>query len=110
MPMHTLKIAGHQFATYPGEPTITTAFRLENALKAATGAGSASIIGYAGDYAGYFPTHEEYMMQRYEGASMIRGRHSSQLVSDALVHLATSRSTFTLPGTVKFSRLVHGKT
>jgi hypothetical protein len=110
VPIHTLKIAGHQFATYPGEPTITTAFRLEKALKATTGAGSASIIGYAGDYSGYYPTHEEYMLQRYEGASMIRGRHTSQLVSDALVNLATSRSTFTLPPTVKFSRLVPRKT
>lgn len=110
VPIHTLKVAGHQFATYPGEPTITTAFRLENALKATTGAGSASIIGYAGDYSGYYPTHEEYMLQRYEGASMIRGRHASQLVSDAIVNLATSRSTFRLPATVKFSRLVPGKT
>jgi neutral ceramidase len=110
VPIHTLKVAGHQFATYPGEPTITTAFRLERALKAVTEAASASIIGYAGDYSGYYPTHEEYMLQRYEGASMIRGRHASQAVSDALVNLATSRSTFTLPSTVKFSRLVHGKT
>lgn len=110
VPIHTLKVAGHQFVTYPGEPTITTAFRLEKALKATTGVGSASIIGYAGDYSGYYPTHEEYMLQRYEGASMIRGRHASQLISDALVNLASSSSTFTLPTTVKFSRLVPGKT
>jgi neutral ceramidase len=109
VPIHTLKVAGHQFATYPGEPTITTAFRLEKALKAATGAGSASIIGYTGDYSGYYPTHEEYMLQRYEGASMIRGRHASQLVSDALVNLATSCSIFTLPPAVKFSRFVSSK-
>lgn len=109
VPIHTLKVAGHQFATYPGEPTITTAFRLEKALKAATGAGSASIIGYAGDYSGYYPTHEEYMLQRYEGASMIRGRHASEFVSDALVNLATARQTFTPATTVKFSRLVSGK-
>jgi hypothetical protein len=109
VPIHTLKVAGHRFATYPGEPTITTAFRLERALKGVTGAASASIIGYAGDYSGYYPTHEEYMLQRYEGASMIRGRHASQVVSDALVNLATSRSTFTLPSTVKFSRCVPGK-
>ncbi len=110
VPIHTLKIAGHQFATFPGEPTITTAFRLEKALKAATGAASASIIGYAGDYSGYYPTHEEYMLQRYEGASMIRGRHASQQISDALVNLVTSRSTFSLPPAVKFSLLVPGKT
>jgi neutral ceramidase len=97
VPIHTLKIAGHQFATFPGEPTITTAYRLEKALKAATGAASASIIGYAGDYSGYYPTHEEYMLQRYEGASMIRGRHASRQVSDALVNLANSRSMFMLP-------------
>ena len=110
VPIHTLKVAGHQFATYPGEPTITTAFRLEKALKAATGAASASIIGYAGDYSGYYPTHEEYMLQRYEGASMIRGRNASQAVSDALVSLATSRSAFALPTAVKFSRFASAKT
>ena len=110
VPIHTLKVAGHQFATYPGEPTVTTAFRLERALKAATGTASASIIGYAGDYSGYYPTHEEYMLQRYEGASMIRGRHASQVVSDALVNLATSKSTFTLPTKVKFSRFAPSKT
>ncbi len=110
VPIHTLKVAGHQFATYPGEPTVTTAFRLERALKGAAGAASASIIGYAGDYSGYYPTHEEYMLQRYEGASMIRGRHASQIVSDALVQLARSRSTFTLPTKVKFSRFAPSKT
>jgi neutral ceramidase len=109
VPIHTLKVAGHQFATYPGEPTITTAYRLETALKASTGAGSASIIGYAGDYSGYYPTHEEYMLQRYEGASMIRGRQASQEISDALVNLAVSQSIFTLPNRVKFSRFVPGK-
>jgi len=109
VPIHTLKVAGHQFATLPGEPTITTAYRLEKALKAATGAASASIIGYAGDYSGYYPTHEEYMLQRYEGASMIRGRHASQTISDALVNLATSRSIFKLPPAVKFSRFVADK-
>jgi neutral ceramidase len=106
IPIHTLRVAGHQFATYPGEPTVTTAFRLEKALKAATGAASASIIGYADDYSGYYPTHEEYMLQRYEGASMIRGRHASQAISDALVDLATSSSIFALPPRVKFSRFV----
>lgn len=110
VPIHTLKVAGHPFATYPGEPTITTAFRLETALKAATGAASASIIGYAGDYSGYYPTHEEYMLQRYEGASMIRGRRASRFVSDALVTLATSGSTFTLLARVKFSRFASGRT
>lgn len=106
LPIHTLKVASHLFATFPGEPTITTAFRLEKALKAATGVASASIIGYAGDYSGYYPTHEEYMLQRYEGASMIRGRHASQEISDALVKLASRRLPFTLPPTAKFSRLL----
>jgi hypothetical protein len=101
-----LKVAGHQFATFPGEPTITTAFRLEKALKAETGAASASIIGYAGDYSGYYPTHEEYMLQRYEGASMIRGRHASQEIRDALVKLASGRLPFVVPAAIKFSRLI----
>jgi Neutral/alkaline non-lysosomal ceramidase, N-terminal len=50
LPLHTLKIAGHQFVTIPREPTITTADRIEKAVKALTGVPSASIIGYAGDY------------------------------------------------------------
>jgi hypothetical protein len=105
LPIHTLKVAGHLLATFLGEPTITTAFRLEKVLKAATGVASASIIGYAADYVGYYPTHEEYMLQRYEGASMIRGRHASQEISDAMVKLASGQLPFTLPPTVKFSRL-----
>ena len=37
------------------------------------------------------------MLQWYEGASMIRGRSATQYISEALVNLATSGSTFTLP-------------
>jgi len=40
---------------------------------------------------------------------MIRGRHASQTISDALVNLATSRSIFKLPPAVKFSRFVADK-
>ena len=106
VPIHTLKVGAISLATYPGEPTITTAFVSRGLSEARYRGRVGSIIGYAGDYSGYYPTHEEYMLQRYEGASMIRGRHASQAISDALVDLATSRSIFNPPPRVKFSRLV----
>jgi hypothetical protein len=106
LPIHTLRIAGHQFVTIPGEPTITIAYRIEKAVRALTGVPSASIIGYAGDYSGYYPTHEEYMLQRYEGSSMIRGRLASEHIREAIINLLTERSTFVSPRRVKFFRLV----
>jgi len=57
------------------------------ALAALGGVSSASLIGYAGDYAGYYTTPEEYMHQHYEGAHTLYGVPTLQLLQDALFTL-----------------------
>lgn len=78
LPVHALRIGEHAFITVPGEPTVTTALRLEKTATAIDGIESAQVIGYAGDYLGYFTTPEEYEAQHYEGSSTIYGRNSTQ--------------------------------
>lgn len=83
-PLHptlVLELSGRRFATVPGEPTVTAAARLSAAL-------DATIIGYAGDYAGYFVTAEEYQAQHYEGSSCIYGRNSLAVLTAHLRVLA----------------------
>jgi neutral ceramidase len=89
LPLHTVRVGGHTFATVPGEPTTMTGARIEEAVSAATG-GSASVIGFAGDYGGYWTTPEEYLEQRYEGASTIFGRDSSTRLTERLAGLAAT--------------------
>ncbi|HET9929199.1 MAG TPA: neutral/alkaline non-lysosomal ceramidase N-terminal domain-containing protein, partial [Polyangiaceae bacterium] len=62
-PWHRLKLGAHVIFSVPGEPTATAAHELETALLSATGHASASVLGYTGDYAGYFTTEAEYECQ-----------------------------------------------
>ena len=55
-------------ATVPGEPTITAGHRIEKAIKEETGAQHCIVLGFCGDYAGYWVTEEEYEQQQYEGS------------------------------------------
>jgi hypothetical protein len=73
---HRLRVGEHVLCTVPGEPTVTAALTLERQVVAQLGAASASIIGYSGDYAGYFTTTAEYCKQHYEGASTLYGPRS----------------------------------
>ncbi len=75
-PLHLLRIQDHVFATVPGEPTVMTAHQIQESLLRLLPVESASVIGYAGDYAGYFTTTHEYLKQAYEGASTIYGRYT----------------------------------
>jgi hypothetical protein len=96
-PLHVVKIGGHAFATVPGEPTAFAAFVIESALRRLPGIQTASILGYAGDYAGYFTTPQEYLWQHYEGASTLYGSESLNHLVARLVQLAT-RAPFLAPG------------
>lgn len=84
-PWHRLTLGSHVLFSVPGEPTATAAHELEVALLAATGHTSASVVGYTGDYAGYFTTEAEYECQHYEGAHTLYGRASLSLYRDALL-------------------------
>lgn len=75
-PVHLVRVGDRAWATVPGEPSVVAAHRLERAvLEEIPDLSGAAVIGYAGDYLGYFLTHEEYRCQHYEAASMIFGRN-----------------------------------
>ena len=87
-PLHVLRINQHYFATIPGEPTTITAYRIERALQTLPTCSAGSVIGYSGDYAGYFTTQSEYLLQYYEGSSSLYGRHTGQHLQARLLRLA----------------------
>jgi len=89
LPLHLLRIGTHLFATVPGEATLTTAHRIERSLRASTGAQTVTLLGYAGDYGGYYTTEEEFRAQQYEGASTLLGRNASRHLQARLEKLAT---------------------
>ncbi len=83
--VHRVHIGSHCFFTVPGEPTAAAGARLGAAMCELEGVESASPIGYANDYAGYFTTPEEYALQHYEGASTMYGTDTiPTLVRDLL--------------------------
>ena len=67
-----------------------TGWRIERALRDASGVDSASVIGFANDYCAYWATPEEYLEQRYEGASTVFGREASTHLVKHLAALAAS--------------------
>ncbi|MES2638153.1 MAG: neutral/alkaline non-lysosomal ceramidase N-terminal domain-containing protein [Myxococcota bacterium] len=85
--LHVVLIGDHAFATVPGEPTTVAAWTIEQAVREATGAASASVIGYTADYAGYYTTRAEYRFQHYEGAATLYGRHSVPHLAARLARL-----------------------
>jgi neutral ceramidase len=90
LPMHALRLGAHLLVTVPGEPTAMAAYRIERALKEATGLAGVTVLGYAADYGGYFTTEEEYRTQHYEGAHTLYGRNVARHLSARLVTLATA--------------------
>ena len=93
VPLHVIRVGDHAFATVPGEPTTITGWRIEERVRSAAGTSSASVIGYAGDYAGYWVTPEEYLEQRYEAAATLFGREASTYLIGRLETLARSLTT-----------------
>lgn len=89
-PLHVVRLGRHMLATVPGEATSMSAFRIERALLELDGVDGANVLSYAGDYAGYFATEEEYHHQHYEGSSTLFGRNSARHVRARLVALASA--------------------
>ncbi|GMH74878.1 hypothetical protein TL16_g06582 [Triparma laevis f. inornata] len=78
-------------ATVPGEPSIATGVQIEKAIKANTSPDAKVIVlGFCGDYAGYWVTADEYDEQMYEGSSMLFGREGVNILTERLVALAKS--------------------
>jgi len=87
--LHVVRVGPMVLATVPGEPTTVMARRTERALAAITGT-EVRVVGFAGDYAGYFTTEEEYALQHYEGAHTLYGRKSALHLQRRLCELATA--------------------
>lgn len=96
-PWHRLRLGEHVLCTVPGEPTVMAALTLERQAMAALRASSASVLGYAGDYAGYFTTEPEYCAQHYEGASTLYGPRSLEWYREQLLGPCRPRPTEEAP-------------
>lgn len=81
-PWHRIGLGSHLFCTMPGEPTGPAGDFLSQQLVERLEISGATIVGYSGDYAGYFTTPEEYSAQHYEGASTLYGQSSLALFVD----------------------------
>jgi neutral ceramidase len=88
LPLHAARIGGAVIVTVPGEPSTLAGFTIERQVAAGTGADEVVIAGYAGTYAGYWTTPEEYDQQRYEGASTLFGRRALPRLAARLADLA----------------------
>jgi len=86
-----VRLGGVAVVGVPGEPTTVAGARIEAATQRrleADGVRSVVCAGYANGYAGYVTTHEEYALQRYEGASTLFGRWTLAVIQthvDAIV-------------------------
>ncbi len=89
LPLHVIRVGDHTFATVPGEATTMTGTRIEDAVSAVAGGAPASVIGFAGDYGGYWASPEEFLEQRYEAASTIFGREASTRLIERLAGLVS---------------------
>lgn len=91
--LHRIHIGDHCFFTVPGEPTAAAGARIGAAMCELHGVESASPIGYANDYAGYFTTPEEYALQHYEGASTMYGTETLPTLIRDLMRDGDERAT-----------------
>ena len=93
LPLHFILLNNHAIVTVPGEPTTCAAFRIETAvIKEVKGVESCSVLGFSGEYCGYWVTKEEYDEQLYEGSSMLFGRNASDMLTKKLVQVGQSIS------------------
>ncbi|MBK7774715.1 MAG: hypothetical protein IPI43_11355 [Sandaracinaceae bacterium] len=85
--MHRLQPGTHVFLTVPGEPTTVAGRRVELAAsRGARGVSSASLIGYAGDYAGYTTPPRSTCISTTKGPTRPTAP-TLQLLQDALFTL-----------------------
>jgi neutral ceramidase len=92
MPLQMIRIGQLAISTAPGEFTIVSGQRVQDAVKAQLPAGITHQIlaGYANAYAGYVATPEEYDTQNYEGAATHFGRYEQSAYAQELAKLAAA--------------------
>jgi neutral ceramidase len=92
MPLQMLRIGQLAITTAPGEFTIVSGQRVQDAVRAQLdGLVTHQILaGYANAYAGYVATPEEYDTQNYEGAATHFGRYTQSAYAQELAKLAAA--------------------
>jgi len=99
--LHQVALGPTVIAGVPGEPTTLAAHQIEREVLSASRARSAIVVGYSGDYSGYFTTEPQYRRQHYEGSSTLYGRNTTSYL--AAWHRRLAESPTTPPsGTVAF--------
>lgn len=104
IPLYQVILGSCAIATVPGEPTTLAAWQIEQRVLTHPQIETAVVVGYTGDYGGYFTTRKQYDMQHYEGASTLYGRNITNYFAAYHEHFANlSGSTPALPaGPVDF--------
>lgn len=102
LPLHVLHLGPVALCGVPFEPTVTSGWRIEGAVATALDVPRVAVLGYAGDYAGYLTTAEEYATQHYEGASTLLGCNQERHVR---ARLATLPIAAVSAGTAAFATL-----
>ncbi|MBV1857203.1 MAG: neutral/alkaline non-lysosomal ceramidase N-terminal domain-containing protein [Nannocystaceae bacterium] len=83
IPVGLVQLGPLSLLTLPGEVTTILGQRIEQRVNAArTTPGPTVSIGLAGEYLSYFTTPEEFDLQHYEGASMMYGRLSGEVLAE----------------------------
>jgi hypothetical protein len=89
VPIGLYRIGSLILGTLPGEFTTLLGRDIANHMQARAGTSErVLLIGLANEYLSYFTTREEHAAQQYEGASMLWGPFSGELVKQALGYLA----------------------
>jgi len=107
LPLHVLRLGELTLATLPGEPTVMMGQQVEQALRSV--GGHTRVVGYAGDYAGYLTTDEEFRAQHYEGASTLLGRNTARHLVARLRHIAEQPRSPPAGGVATFRTWVRSK-
>jgi len=94
LPVSLVRMGGENppwlsFGVLPAELTRTAWWRIEKSLGGDPSQGKWVLpVGLANEYVGYVATREEYAAQAYEGASIIYGPNSAELLRAKLMELS----------------------
>ncbi|MGH1347024.1 MAG: neutral/alkaline non-lysosomal ceramidase N-terminal domain-containing protein [Nannocystales bacterium] len=89
VPVGLVQLGPLSLVTLPGEVTTILGQRIEQRVDSPrTTLGPTISVGLAGEYVSYFTTPEEFDLQHYEGASMMYGRLSGEVLAETAEALA----------------------
>ena len=102
VPLHAVEIGDHLLVTVPGEPTTFAAYEIEKRILDQHPYDDVTVIGWAGDYFGYFATPREYDLQNYEGGSTLYGRFSARHIQRRIEELVSGPTSVPAPPAAPF--------